>query len=190
MPDAKQPAKPAEPIKPKHMGFDATRPFRQAYYFISGTIEGTLDGMSLWGRRGIVIGGLASVGYWFAGAAVAGLPLSGVIVTGLAGGLLAGAVLGGAIGLVTGGIQGVEKGNDPERKADALAKKLEKQKYVPPIGPTPEQRLRAQRRLQNINFARALDIENDNKAEHDQWRRQEMERRQHHHVPGQSGWGF
>ena len=183
MPDAKQPA-PA--IKPKHMGFDATRPFRQAYYFLSGTIEGTLDGMSLWGRRGIVVGGLASVGYWFMGAGVAAtLPLSGVIVTGLAGGLLGGAVLGGAIGLVTGGFQGLDKGNDPERKADALAQKMQKPKHVAPPGPTPDQRLRAQRRLQAINFARGLDIENDIKQEHkDYWQQQEAHRR---HGPGSPG---
>ena len=180
-----------QPIKPKYMGFDITRPFRQAYNFIGGTISGTLDGMSLWGRRGIAIGAACSLGYWFMGAGVAAtLPFSGVMITGLGVGLLGGAVLGGAIGLVTGGIQGVIKGNDPEYKADQLAKKQEKQKPVVQHGPTPEQRLRAQKRLQAINFARALDVEQDNeKFDRDYHRQQEMERRKHH-GPNQSGWGF
>lgn len=117
-PAASTASKAAAPVAPKKNGFDPLRPVRYLAGFTKGTWNGTLDGMSNWGRRGMWIGTAIGV--------LAMITLGGglaMVAAGWIAGLAGGAVAGGAVGLATGGARGVGRESRRDKYSEDLMRK-------------------------------------------------------------------
>lgn len=105
-----------------------SRPFRYTWAFAVGTIRGGLDGVAIWGQKGLKYGLVAGI---IAGiAAPVGLGMA--VLFGFAGAtFLAAAVIGGAKGLLTEGYKAVGRIHRGEKYAEDLQVRAEKQAAAP-----------------------------------------------------------
>jgi hypothetical protein len=83
------------------VGFQPLRPFKLAAKFVTGTLGGTLDGMSRWGSRGFTYGGIGGILFGIANAGA--VSFVGSVGIGVLGGALAGIAVGATLGALTGG---------------------------------------------------------------------------------------
>ncbi len=115
-PVTEQPTQTTPPPEKPTQGFDATRPFRYGWRFLSGTLMGTGNGIGEGGRKGFLAGLAIGVLCCIGGGLSAGTLFLPAIY-----GLLIGGVVGGVFGVATGGVKRVMKGAKKEDDEAARA---------------------------------------------------------------------
>lgn len=172
-----QPAAPAEVPK---AGFDAGRPFRYANQFLQGTVRGTLDGTSKWGRKGFWAGGAVGLMLMIGGAGL-GWP----ILAGMLAGMVIGSAAGAVAGLVSGGIRGISRQKRMENNADAVAEREKAKPVQQAMVTSGPDRRNAYREQQQRNYYvtdRILQSEREN--QHDSWVSRIRDEPTHYHGRG------
>lgn len=137
-------------IKKGQAGFSPLKPFRYLKAFLDGTVDRTLGGMGLWGRRGLTMGGIAGVGAWMATAtgnylgwnALVSIGTAATAITGGSllislmvfggGALLVGMALGATHGLLTGGMREVGREMRRDRYAADLGDRAKTRAHAAP----------------------------------------------------------
>lgn len=149
--------------KPK-AGFDARRPFRMGWAFISGTFEYGLNHSSSWGRRGMWAGVGLGILAAISGAGLI-LPIAGAVA-----GLAAGAVGGMAFGAVTGGVKGVARVKRIENNAEAVAERAkDKPIRERAVAEGPDYRAAARQQRQRANYAIDRVLQEQRELQYDSW---------------------
>ncbi len=152
----------AKPAPVKKSGFDPLRPVRYAIGFTQGTVFGTMDTMSNWGRKGSKIGAAMGLLVLISGAASGGLAL---IPIGWAMGLAGGAIAGGTAGLVTGGVKGVGREQRKDKYADDIVRR-ERAKSLPLPKTDYRAAHREYKRRDNYNYDRYLQQQRENNSDY------------------------
>lgn len=185
--DGAPPAAGAEPVQPKHMGNDWTRPFRYSWAFVKGTLYDTFDKAAHLGHAGFYIGMAVGVLSFFATGGVAGIGAFGALVMNvLWNGVLGagiGMAAGGVLGAVTGGMRGWSRASRKEKYADELATREDERETAAPRGFSYRDVMARNDVATNYNYDRAQQIARENQRDDSTfWRdRVDNERSFHHH---------
>ena len=108
-------AKAAKDLAAAKTGHEPLKPLRYAFTFLGGAMTDGLNGMSRYGRKGLLVGGGLGL--------IAAVALSSLLIplaVGAGGGFLLGAIGGGAQGLITGGFKAVGRVHRGEVYAEDL----------------------------------------------------------------------
>jgi hypothetical protein len=157
-------AKPVAAVADAARRFDPLRPFRYAKGFIGGTFDSTFNGMGNWGRKGSFVGAGIGTLVALAGAAPVTMPVLMVIACGWAAGLVTGAVAGGSVGLLTGGIQGVNRERRSTKYSEDMVSKARAASHP---GPRVDYRAahQAHKARETYNFDRLQQQERENERD-------------------------